>query len=896
MQILVEGVLIDPTGNPLPKHKIKITSRSNDSASFVESNSVELTNDLGEYSFILTEGWKYIEVLFNNTYILTGDVLVNDGTPTPINLTDLIDYSTPVEPSDIYTLPSNWDNLQNTLEQGTFTHKRERRDQLVDTLTHIVKLGKVYVSDDELERSASETNEVSSCDAKVIEDSLTYSDDVGNSYVHSSKEVSNKNGTDKSRTLVGSDLIKNTDVTLGGFSESNVFTISTNGSSKVSNTIYDNLTKTSNEVINTGFYSYIEDYNTNDYLNRVTLGQLYKDEVSISNSLNTKTYLSKVGTKELVEEYFNDGTNRTKTITLDNFKVGREGNTLFEVDNELNRVTVRGSLRITDIEDQDGNPIDLPKDGNTIFQVFRYGETSNGPWEDILQSYHLWKQENTSVNGYINPNGWSEAYKFKGEDGVGSSGDTIYVEYNYSPDGSTSWTTEMKAGDAFRRERTVTNDVAGDWSDPARIKGINGDEIEIRSQYSIDGISNWHDNLVDGDIYERRARFVNGVIDSPWSDPFRIIGKDGEPGIPGLNGSGWYSIVGNNGVWPGDTQAVADFINTFGRVPQLDDHLFYVNADPNPTQTDGRRCITPVGDSPIQWNNPRAYFDGDVIVKGTLSADRLVAQSVTGNEIDSQTTIIAGSGSTTAGMNGYDLATLPAWMGGGSNPYAGYRFWAGATNPAFANFKVDSNGIAEMVGAKFSTSASNERVEIQDDGTYLIWAGNGTKNDINGLFWIKSNGTGFIKGDFFQGEIIATVSATNSGLGSSLSATSGSYISAGKPVSINFSQTLTVTVQGDTHTSQDFTCRVTVKRGSTTIKTVTIQPNRFNYPPSSGGQPGDLDTEAVYDLSSFVIDNITTTGSRTYTIESVSLTSPTSPYTYYRDHEISLYAQENKLA
>ena len=191
-----------------------------------------------------------------------------------------------------------------------------------------------------------------------------------------------------------------------------------------------------------------------------------------------------------------------------------------------------------------------------------------------------------------------------------------------------------------------------------------------------------------------------------------------------------------------------------------------------------------------------------------------------------------------------------------------------------------------ITGGKIVTdSGTGVRGEYWDDGTYLVWLGTGTKTDTNGIFWIKRDGTGFIKGDFFQGEIIATVSATNTGLGSSLSATSGSYTSAGKPVAINFNQTLTVTVQGDTHSSQDFTCRVDIKRGATVIKSVTIQPNRFNYPPSAGGQPGDLDTEAVYDLSSFLVDNTTATGSRSYTIESTSLTSPTSPYTYYTDHD-----------
>lgn len=202
-----------------------------------------------------------------------------------------------------------------------------------------------------------------------------------------------------------------------------------------------------------------------------------------------------------------------------------------------------------------------------------------------------------------------------------------------------------------------------------------------------------------------------------------------------------------------------------------------------------------------------------------------------------------------------------------------------------------------IVGGEIITNTgTGTRGEYYDDGTYLQWLGSGAKTDANGVFWIKRDGTGFIKGDFFQGEIIATVSATNSANASTLTATSGSYVSAGKPVSINFSQTLTVTVQGDTHASQDFSCTILIKRGTTTIKSVTVQPSRFNYPPSDGGQPGDLDTEAVYDISSFLVDNTTATGSRTYTIESQSTASPTSPYTYYNDHEVSLYAQENKLA
>lgn len=121
--------------------------------------------------------------------------------------------------------------------------------------------------------------------------------------------------------------------------------------------------------------------------------------------------------------------------------------------------------------------------------------------------------------------------------------------------------------------------------------------------------------------------------------------------------------------------------------------------------------------------------------------------------------------------------TIPFWYGTGAKSWENALFAVDSTG----NIKITN---AQMSGAFVGSNGSN-RVEINNDGTYLVWAGAGVKNDANGIFWIKSDGTGFIKGAFFQGEIIesklATASASNS---ANLSATINNHSSAGNPIDI----------------------------------------------------------------------------------------------------------------
>lgn len=51
MQVNIQGLLVDPSGNTLPNHDIRITSKDD------LLNSIETTDGNGNYSFILGEGW-----------------------------------------------------------------------------------------------------------------------------------------------------------------------------------------------------------------------------------------------------------------------------------------------------------------------------------------------------------------------------------------------------------------------------------------------------------------------------------------------------------------------------------------------------------------------------------------------------------------------------------------------------------------------------------------------------------------------------------------------------------------------------------------------------------------------------------------------------------------------
>lgn len=642
MYITVSGVLRTPTFTPLPNHEIKITSLHTKGS--IQATRITHTTDAdGAYSFNLIYGTYTLEVLINDTYTLSGKLIVNSATPNPIDLETLVQYSEPVELSQM---------MSTTAKDASTSEVYAILDQIRHKEGYVTDQHEIVVDPTNSKWQSKKSIGLETGEATLQEEYLTY---VSPSELIASIKRSLQNTFG---TITTSQEISNETITLTG---------------------------------------------------------------SVSDGTNTSV--------ETV-------TPTKHTIDTGEFNVN---NTLSVTDG---KVVITGTLQINQIQDGDGNSLDV-QDGDTIFLVYQYSDSALGPWTDTRDASHKWARDNWSVNGVIDPDGWGEPYAI-GAGEAGADGDTIYWEYNYSPDGITDWTENLKSGDAYRRERQVINGTPSEWSEPAYIRGESGSTIEIRSQYSVDGVYDWHYTFTEGDSWERRARFVDDVQDGVWGDPFQI-GK-GDTGdsvyneyrygptstvdtdwtawgdvqrdtdfwaqtrtvnngtatstsepyrIVGFDGAGWYTLVNDTGNFPDDQTATIEFFDEFGRMPVRDDHLTYVDDAVDPSNSSTKRCASPQGTAieSVIWNTPLQVIDGDLVIKGTLSGDRVIANSLNGNTINSASTIIAGSGSGTAGMNGDDSDD--------AGIYAGTRFWAGAADPANAPFRVDEFGNAYLGAAQF---------------------------------------------------------------------------------------------------------------------------------------------------------------------------------------------------
>jgi hypothetical protein len=379
---------------------------------------------------------------------------------------------------------------------------------------------------------------------------------------------------------------------------------------------------------------------------------------------------------------------------------------------------------------------------------------------------------------------------------VVSPGFTAWVCYTYAEDSTTP------TGSGFWTD-------VGQWSKP-------GDTIYEQHRYGetptgFVGWTGWGGTQTDDHIY-RQSRTVTNGTPGTEGPVHRIKGKPG---------SGWYTLALNGGNWPGDAQATVDFVNGFGRAPLLNDHLTYVDSISAPSNSDVKRCNSPEG-SPITWATAAFVVQGDQIVTGTLSAKHLVADTLTGNEISASTTIIAGSGSWTAGMNGDDGPT--------SGEYEGWRFWSGATNPAWAPFRVNKDGKLWCEDGVFeghivAHSGSFSGNLIAADGTFRgsLSAANGTFTGT--LQGVDGTFTGTIEADRILGDVVssATRAYPRKSLGKVSSNQFYPYIFAYVNNSVNYNRTMVFNLPAfsiryvSDNSSQRIDYRVQIRSGGSVV-------------------------------------------------------------------------------
>ncbi|ENN99815.1 MULTISPECIES: phage tail protein [Pseudoalteromonas] len=161
------------------------------------------------------------------------------------------------------------------------------------------------------------------------------------------------------------------------------------------------------------------------------------------------------------------------------------------------------------------------------------------------------------------------------------------------------------------------------------IKAQDGNTIEIERVYSVNGQTAWHFPMVDGDVYQRERKLVNGEAVTGWSGAAKIKGDKGDtPTITDL-GNGSYQIQSGS-----DVITIHDGLNA--PIPTVTD-----NGDGTHTITDGdgNSIVVSDGDTPVKGVD---YFDGKdgSYVSNIYKAATSKPETPTGGSFDGETEVI----------------------------------------------------------------------------------------------------------------------------------------------------------------------------------------------------------------------------------------------------------------
>lgn len=128
-------------------------------------------------------------------------------------------------------------------------------------------------------------------------------------------------------------------------------------------------------------------------------------------------------------------------------------------------------------------------------------------------------------------------------------------EFQFSADGSTDWhDVQNQETDQYYRQRISV--VGADWSNAMYIpRGPAGEDgtpaPELKTQYSVDGSTLWHDEYAEDDAYMRTSS-DNG---ESWSGAIRILGQQGTAGSSSYTYVAYASDASGSGfsLTPSDT-------------------------------------------------------------------------------------------------------------------------------------------------------------------------------------------------------------------------------------------------------------------------------------------------------------------------------------------------------
>jgi hypothetical protein len=310
-------------------------------------------------------------------------------------------------------------------------------------------------------------------------------------------------------------------------------------------------------------------------------------------------------------------------------------------------------------------------DGTSGYTVKVQYSTDNANWHDTFAAGDIYirtgsKLATAADSTYVYQTG-TKFVPVKGTDYVdGTSGLTVKVQYSTD---NANWHDTYAAGDIYIRSGSKTAGTADStyvYQTGAKFVPVKGTDYvdgtsgyTVKVQYSTDN-SSWHDTFASGDVYLRTGSKLATAADSTYSYStgakfIPVKGTDYTDGAPGVRGSLtgygrqfdiystiWSNSLANRVIYNMITgQTATGDLTTYTHL-QVGDTVTLTNAA-TATAAFTRYYI---GNS--TWADPATIINGDLLVKGTIAADKISAnQQFIGHEIrNSSGTFVMNFGTT----------------------------------------------------------------------------------------------------------------------------------------------------------------------------------------------------------------------------------------------------------
>lgn len=467
------GVLTDPFEAPIPNTEIRFSAITTEGEVFTGSDASEGTGEDGSYDFPLAEGRYLVEVLNVNEYHESGFVLVDEHTPTPITLTELVRYSRPYTPPEVLEGKPVWDELfEEIVANDEWDRQGESQVRDLDVFANEDKT----IHKDDSNYMAKETHTVTSGSSVQSTQSLSYEDEhlqqastyniKGEVPLASSQEAlgayKNSDGTtEANHTLTLSDTTGSMVSSTTGSTRSETFT--QDSSELSSEVLAEGTSVTSSETASNATVA----AETLKYVDANELvDALIKQGIRIEGKPEAFTKLMRnQGKTEYVVQ-----ADKTTIQTTDD-----DGDPLAMAtfDGTTGDIYLNGKVHMANEGDFKG------EEGWSYITKSTYSNSPEGPWVEVY-SEHTYALEQdyrfkaSDEENTLEPINEPRVVKLLAKDGA--DGDKYYIIYEYSED-KASWHSKYSTSDIWRRFKAVVNDVPeDDWSDAERMTGPAGQD------------------------------------------------------------------------------------------------------------------------------------------------------------------------------------------------------------------------------------------------------------------------------------------------------------------------------------------------------------------------------------------------------------------------------------